>query len=79
MSGSKDHITVTELAHIIVEEMNLENVEFHYSLTVNGGRGWIGDVKRMLLDTQRLEKLGWKCRLNSQEAVRKTVRAVLQG
>lgn len=76
--GSHDHITVTELAIIIVSEMQLENVEFRYTGGIDGGRGWKGDVKCMLFDTQRIKKLGWRCRFNSKEAVRKTVQAVLQ-
>jgi UDP-glucose 4-epimerase len=76
--GSNDHITVTELANIIVREMQLENVELRYTGGVDGGRGWTGDVKCMLLDTQQLKKFGWTCRFNSKESVRRTVHTVIQ-
>jgi UDP-glucose 4-epimerase len=67
--GSEDFITVKEIAEIIVNEMNLKNVEFIYTGGVNGGRGWIGDVKTMLLDISKLKKLGWEPKYNSKEAV----------
>jgi len=40
--------------------MGLENVEFTFAGEVDGGRGWKGDVKRMLLDINRLKSLGRK-------------------
>jgi len=67
--GSEDYITVKEIAEIIVNEMNLKNVEFIYTGGVDGGRGWIGDVKTMLLDISKLKKIGWKPKYNSKEAV----------
>jgi UDP-glucose 4-epimerase len=41
------------------------------------GRGWIGDVREMLLSTDKLEGLGWKPRLSSAEAIRAAVREIL--
>jgi UDP-glucose 4-epimerase len=68
--GSEDQITVTEIAEIIVEEMGLRDVKFRYTKGVEGGRGWVGDVKTMLLDISKLKNLGWKPKHNSAESVR---------
>ena len=47
-------------------------VKFKFTGGVDGGRGWKGDVKVMLLDVSKLKSLGWKPKYNSEVAVRKT-------
>jgi UDP-glucose 4-epimerase len=76
--GSEDWIHVKSIAQIVVEEMGLKNATFRFTEGVNGGRGWKGDVKYMLLAVNRLKSLGWKPKLNSVEAVRKTVKSMLK-
>lgn len=75
--GSIDQVTVNEIAEIVVDELGLEDVTFNYTGGVDGGRGWMGDVKLMLLDVNRLKGLGWKPSNTSAEAVRRTVQALL--
>lgn len=70
--GSPDSVTVARIAEIVVEEMSLSNVDFVFTGGVNGGRGWRGDVKTMLLSTKKLLKQGWRPRYRSEEAVRLT-------
>ncbi|MCD6143407.1 NAD-dependent epimerase/dehydratase family protein [Thermococcus sp.] len=74
--GSEDWITVTEIAEIVSGEMGL-NPEFYFTGGVNGGRGWKGDVKIMLLNIEKAKAKGWKPKMNSKEAVEKTVRELL--
>ncbi len=76
--GSEDQINVKTIAQIIIEEMGLKNVKLTYTGGVDGGRGWIGDVKNMLLDINKLKSLGWKPKLNSEQAIRKTVKKIFQ-
>ncbi len=76
--GSEDQINVNSIAQIVVEEMGLKNVTFRYTGGVDGGRGWKGDVKHMLLAVDRLKTLGWRPKLNSVEAVTKTVKGMLK-
>ena len=76
--GSEDWIDVKRIAKIIVEEMNLGKVIFRFTGGVDGGRGWKGDVKYMLLSMEKLKALGWKPRFNSAEAVRKTARELIR-
>lgn len=76
--GSRDQLDVSTIARIVCEEMRLTDVKFSYTGGVHGGRGWEGDVKFMFLDTKRLRNIGWRPSYNSREAVRMTVKALLQ-
>ena len=72
--GSEDQTTVTEIAKIITQEMGIKNVKFKFTGGVDGGRGWKGDVKNMLLDISKLKTHEWKPKYNSQQAITKTVK-----
>ena len=74
--GSEDWITVKEIAEIVSGEMNLDP-EFYFTGGVDGGRGWKGDVKVMLLSIEKAKAKGWKPKMNSYQAVEKTVRELL--
>ena len=58
--------------------MGLQGLEFRFTGGVDGGRGWRGDVKIMLLSVDRLLSLGWKPALSSEEAVRYGCRELLR-
>ena len=73
--GSEDWVTVGEIAKIVSKTMNL-NPEFYYTGGVNGGRGWIGDVKYMLLDITKAKNAGWKPKTNSKETVEKAAKEI---
>jgi UDP-glucose 4-epimerase len=75
--GSRDWMTVKDIADIVVEEMGLPNVEYRWTGGVKGGRGWVGDVKKMLLAVDKLESRGWQPRLSSKEAIRRAVQEIL--
>ncbi len=76
--GSEDWVDVKTIAKIVIEEMGLKEVSLHFTGGVNGGRGWRGDVKRMLLSIEKLKSLGWRPRFNSAEAVRRTAREFIK-
>ena len=76
--GSEDQINVKEVAEIVITEMGLKNVKLTYTGGVDGGRGWKGDVKNMLLDTGKIKSLGWKPKLNSRQAVERTTRELVR-
>lgn len=76
--GSEDRVDVNTIAKIVVEEMGLKDVRFRYRIDVEGGRGWLGDVKFMLLDISRLKRLGWRPKHNSMESVRIAVKEILK-
>jgi UDP-glucose 4-epimerase len=75
--GSEGQTDVREIADIVCQGLKLHP---HYEFTggVDGGRGWVGDVKFMLLDTRKLRSLGWKPRRTSSEAVKKTIDAYVE-
>jgi UDP-glucose 4-epimerase len=50
-------------------------VEFHYS---GGHRGWAGDVPVVRLDCRRIQGLGWTCRLGSRQAIRLSLKALIE-
>lgn len=75
--GNEDWISVREIAQIVCSEMNL-SPELIFSGGVNGGRGWKGDVKFMLLSIEKAKSTGWSPEMNSREAVRRTVRELLE-
>ncbi|MDH7508386.1 MAG: NAD-dependent epimerase/dehydratase family protein [Methanomassiliicoccales archaeon] len=75
--GSEDSITVKQIADIVVEELGLADVAYLWTGGVKGGRGWVGDVKEMLLSIQKIERLGWRPKLSSADAVRKAVREMI--
>ncbi|MDD1769621.1 MAG: NAD-dependent epimerase/dehydratase family protein [Methanomassiliicoccales archaeon] len=75
--GSLDQLSVKRIADIVVEEMGLKDVEYHWTGGVKGGRGWVGDVKEMLLDVDKLASVGWAPKLNSEQSMRRATREIL--
>ena len=75
--GADDQIEVARIAEVVAEEMNLRNVKFNFTGGVDGGRGWVGDVKNMLLDISKIKSRGWRSTRNSEESVRLTVKQIL--
>lgn len=71
--GTEDQVKVKRIAEIVCEEMRV-NPRFKFT---GGDRGWKGDVPVMLLSVEKLKSLGWRPRFNSEEAVRKAVRDLL--
>lgn len=71
--GSEDYTSVKEIADIVCEEMNLKNVRYRFTGGVDGGRGWRGDVKVMLLSIEKLKSLGFIPRYSSRESIRMAV------
>ena len=72
--GCDSNTTVTRIAEMVVEEMGLKDVKFKYT---GGKRGWAGDVPRFQLDSAKINKIGWKEKYTSDEAVRKAIREIL--
>lgn len=70
-----DQVRVSRIAEILVEELGLADVKLVYT---GGERGWVGDVPRFLLSTQKINRLGWKAQHNSEEAVRTAVKTLIE-
>jgi UDP-glucose 4-epimerase len=75
--GTEDQIDVQTIADVVTQEMGLDKVMYRFTGGYHGS-GWRGDVKAMLLDTQKLRNRGWEPRYTSQEAVRLAVRSLIE-
>jgi len=76
--GNDDQIIVMDIAKIVCDSMNLKDVQIKPNGGVEDGRGWIGDVKLMLLDITKLKKLGWAPELSSPKAMELAAKEILK-
>jgi UDP-glucose 4-epimerase len=65
--GSKEMLQVNKIARIVCNHLGL-NPKFRYT---GGKRGWSGDVTKMLLETKKIEKLGWKEKTSFEDGAKK--------
>jgi UDP-glucose 4-epimerase len=66
--GTRTCEVVTDLAKAMIDLLGMKNVKLEYT---GGTRGWTGDVVKNLLDTAKIEKLGWKPRVEFKEGVKR--------
>jgi UDP-glucose 4-epimerase len=69
-----DFITVTEIANVVTEVMELKNVKYNYT---GGDRGWKGDIPIVRLKTDKIRDLGWNNEFNSKQAIQKSAKSIL--
>lgn len=72
--GVDSQTSVTRIADIVCEKMGLEGIPYAYT---GGSSGWKGDVPRFSYDLKKIHEAGWKAKYTSDEAVAKTVEAVV--
>ena len=72
--GVEGATSVTTIADIVCEEMGLSHVVYEYT---GGEGGWKGDVPRFLYNTDKIKNAGWTAKYSSDEAVRMTVRGLV--
>lgn len=73
--GVEGATSVTAIADIVCEEMELTDVKYEYT---GGEGGWKGDVPRFRYCMDKIHAAGWRARFSSDEAVRMTVQSVLK-
>ena len=73
--ATDDYITVNDIARFVMEEMGLADVKLEYT---GGARGWKGDVPVVRFDLRKIHALGWQARHNSEQAFRRSIRAMLE-
>lgn len=72
--GTTTVTRVTEIARIVIEEMELKDVKVSIQGTK---RAWLGDQPKVHFSVDKINGMGWHCRRSSDEAVRTAVRRVL--
>ena len=72
-----DQTSVREIADWTIEAMGIErsSIDVQYG---DSPRGWRGDVPYVKLDTRKMTALGWRPKLSSNEAVRRTIAEVAE-
>lgn len=67
-----DQTSVREITDWTIEAMGIDrsSIDVQYGTSP---RGWRGDVPQVKLDTRRMTALGWRPKLSSHEAVRRTI------
>lgn len=73
--GCEDWLQVTSIADLVVKTMGLSGVKYEFT---GGAGGWPGDVPRFRLDPGAINRLGWKAKLNSEQAVQRAIESTLQ-
>ena len=69
--------SVNDIAKWTIEAMGLDADAVHIERG-SEPRGWPGDVARVRLDTRRMESLGWKPKMTSDQAVRRAIRETVE-
>ena len=72
-----DQTSVTEIADWTIAAMDIDRSKIEVKYT-GGPRGWKGDVAQVKLDTRRMSRLGWRPKLSSHQAVRRTIREIVE-
>ena len=72
--GCPDSLSVNRIAQMVAAAMGLSGVQYEYT---GGEGGWPGDVPRFRLDVTAINRLGWRARYNSEEAVALAIDASL--
>ena len=75
--STADRVSVRRIAEIVLEEAGV-NGQIRTTGGVDGGRGWMGDVKFMQLSNQKLQALGWKERYSSEAAIKQATRELIR-
>jgi UDP-glucose 4-epimerase len=71
--GTRTTTSVTAIADIVSDELGVDP-EYAYT---GGDRGWTGDVPKMRLSIERLAALDWEPSIESDEAVRRSARELI--
>ncbi|QUO47861.1 NAD-dependent epimerase/dehydratase family protein [Halorubrum ruber] len=71
--GTRTTTSVTDIADIVSDELGVDP-EYTYT---GGDRGWTGDVPKMRLSIEKLADLGWEPSIESDEAVRRSARELI--
>jgi UDP-glucose 4-epimerase len=72
-----DYMTVGEIAHMALEVMGLDPGATELEFT-GSDRGWKGDIPVVRLSTKRLRALGWTNSMSTRQAMRASLKSILE-
>ena len=70
--GSEEMRSTDWIARVICKQLRVKPRFVHSG----GDRGWVGDVRKMLLDVTKLKKLGWKPKVPLKEGIRSYIQYI---
>ncbi len=73
--GCEGATSAREIAEFVIEALGLKDVKIEYT---GGARGWPGDVPQVRLDCTKMERMGWKARLSSTEAMKRAAQELVE-
>lgn len=75
--STSDFVEVDEIAFIVMQELKIDpqSVEISHS---GGDRGWKADVPVVRINARKIIDLGWRPRFSSREAIRESIREMIQ-
>lgn len=71
--ATEDYISVREIAHIVIDQVS-PNAELEFG---SSDRGWLGDVPKVKFNTQKIKNLGWSASMNTAEAIKRSLRSMI--
>jgi UDP-glucose 4-epimerase len=72
--GCDDNLSVRRIADLVVTAMRLRDVQYDFT---GGEGGWPGDVPRFILDVRAINRLGWRAKHTSEQAVTRAIQSTL--
>ncbi len=72
--GVNSQTKVKTIAEAVINEIN-PSAKIEYT---GGKRGWIGDVPEFIYNTDKINNLGWKAKMTSDEAVKTAIKKILE-
>ena len=73
--GCRGATSARRIAEFVLDAMGMHTARLRFT---GGQRGWPGDVSQVRLDCAKLELLGWRARLSSDEAVERAASELVQ-
>ena len=73
--GCEGATSADDIAGYVIAALGLDDVDVAHT---GGARGWPGDVPQVRLDCSKMERLGWRATLTSNQAVERACRELVQ-
>jgi UDP-glucose 4-epimerase len=73
LGPSDNGTSVMEIAESVIKNLNL-SCEILYE---NSGKGWVGDIPKVMFNNNKVNELGWKPKLSSNESVELAIKEII--